>query len=600
MQLPEALQPWREWLNWFAPELWPGFSDLLGRIDPLLGPLRGVQLGGTPEPEGLSDLQRRGPYERLLTSEWLLADELPDEFLRRAATGEHLFLAPEQRARRANRRVVVLFDAGPLQWGAPRLVHLALMILLARRARDAGGQLHWGIVQQPGVLAELDSAAALKRLLQARGETAATAEHWQAWQACLSEQTPAPGECWAVGLRQGPEVAAPTFTHRVQVQRTLDGEGIQLDLHGVRHQRLRLPMPHQGAGQRLLNGDFQTRAATASAPGKSWRAGLSFAPVISPSGSHVAVMLLDEPGSLVFRVPAPGQKKPSVGRKQLWYAGFEPVAADFVGNAFAAALSNANHLHFWKIPALRAVPTPGRDTLLIPSGTATLLPCVSLVGKQLRLYCLDTLGQLVYFGNNERFETSLTPFETHVLGMGRVGQESLAYVKKERERLFLTTLDSRALGKERFLLGAADNASRVLFAGSPGRRQAFVACAVYHPGSQGGEWRVHNRADDALHADIIRLTGGHDAIGLLHLLPEDATSLLLMGGNQRSVCLYSEQNIEVLFTSSSPMVRHSFCPLSGMLAVLTAERELKVYSVRQRQMRLQVMCNQAQSQEATQ
>lgn len=459
--------------------------------------------------------------------------------------------------------------------------------------------MHWGIVQQPGVLAEMDSAAALKRLLQARSEIVASAEHWHAWQAFLAEQPQAPGECWAVGLRHGPEVAAPTFTHRLQVQRTLDGEGLELDLDSVRRQRMRLPMPHQGAGQRLLKGEFQTRAATAMAPSKSWRAGLSFAPLISPTGSHVAVMLLDEPGSLVFRVPAKGQKKPSVGRKQLWYAGFAPVAADFVGNAFAAALSNANYLHFWKIPALRAVPTPGRDSLLIPSGTAALLPCVSLIGKQLRLYCLDTLGQLVYFGNNERFETSLTPFETHVLGMGRIGQESLAYVKKEGERLFLTTLDSRALGKERFLLGAADNASQVLFAGSPGRRASFITCAVYHRVGEGGEWRVHGRADDPLHADIVRLNGGHQAIGLLHLLPGDPASLLLMGGNQRSVSLYVGQNIDVLFTSSSPMLRHSFCPVSGLLAVLTAERELKVYSVRERLMRLQVMCNQANGQEAT-
>ena len=95
MQLPEALQPWRQWLEWFAPQHLPLFADLLGRLNPVLGPLRGRQQGGVPEPDGVGDLQRRGPYERLLSSEWLLADEVPDEFMRRAVGGEHMFLAPQ-------------------------------------------------------------------------------------------------------------------------------------------------------------------------------------------------------------------------------------------------------------------------------------------------------------------------------------------------------------------------------------------------------------------------------------------------------------------------------------------------------------------------
>ena len=156
MQLPEALQPWRQWLEWFAPQHLPLFADLLGRLNPVLGPLRGRQQGGVPEPDGVGDLQRRGPYERLLSSEWLLADEVPDEFMRRAVGGEHMFLAPQYRAREANRLIVVLFDAGPLQWGAARLVHIALLMLLARRAEEAGAQLRWGILQGAPLLHEFD------------------------------------------------------------------------------------------------------------------------------------------------------------------------------------------------------------------------------------------------------------------------------------------------------------------------------------------------------------------------------------------------------------------------------------------------------------
>ncbi len=109
MQLPESLQPWRQWLEWFDPALVPSLGALLSCISPLLGPFRGAQLGGVPEPDGLGNLHRRGSYERLLSSEWLLADEFADEFLRRASSGEHLFLAPQYRTQQASRLIVALF-----------------------------------------------------------------------------------------------------------------------------------------------------------------------------------------------------------------------------------------------------------------------------------------------------------------------------------------------------------------------------------------------------------------------------------------------------------------------------------------------------------
>ena len=136
MQLPDALQPWRPWLGWFTPDLAAELGQLVGRLHPLLGRFRNGSLHGDPEPDGLDDLRQRGSYERLLNSEWLLAGDLPDEFLRRAASGEHLFLAPRPRASQVDRFIVALFDAGPWQLGAPRLAQMAMWILLARRAHN--------------------------------------------------------------------------------------------------------------------------------------------------------------------------------------------------------------------------------------------------------------------------------------------------------------------------------------------------------------------------------------------------------------------------------------------------------------------------------
>ena len=194
MQLPESLQPWRQWLTWFSPEHLPLFADLFGRLNPLLGPWRGRQQGGVPEPDGLGDLQRRGPYERLLSSEWLLAGEMPEEFMRRAVSGEHMFLAPQYRAQQASRLIVVLFDAGPLQLGAPRLVHLALLMLLARRAEEAGAELRWGILQDTPRLYPFDGVAQLKTLLAARSWQLVGEAHWQAWRDWLPAPEKAPRE----------------------------------------------------------------------------------------------------------------------------------------------------------------------------------------------------------------------------------------------------------------------------------------------------------------------------------------------------------------------------------------------------------------------
>ena len=132
--LPDALRPWSTWLAPLDATLALALGALLVSLEPLLGTPRGALVDGEREPDGLGDLSRRGPYHRLLATEWALADEVPDEFLRRAASHEHLFLAPRMVSRRHGASLVAVFDAGPAQWGGPRLAHLALWILLARRA----------------------------------------------------------------------------------------------------------------------------------------------------------------------------------------------------------------------------------------------------------------------------------------------------------------------------------------------------------------------------------------------------------------------------------------------------------------------------------
>ena len=138
MDLPAALQPWQPWLQVFDADIVGVLGELLVRLDPLVGRGSAQVPAMALATEGVGGIDLRGSYERLLLSEWALAQDAPEEFLRRAAGGEHLFLAPHRVQPRTDALIVVVFDAGPLQWGAPRLLQVALWILLARRAVEIG------------------------------------------------------------------------------------------------------------------------------------------------------------------------------------------------------------------------------------------------------------------------------------------------------------------------------------------------------------------------------------------------------------------------------------------------------------------------------
>src|ERR1700742_1564569 len=92
MEFPRSLAPWAHLLKIFPRELSLALGPAVHRLASAVGPLHSPTMANTGDPDGFDDLARRGAYERLLMSAWLLADEVPDEFARRAAMGEHLFL----------------------------------------------------------------------------------------------------------------------------------------------------------------------------------------------------------------------------------------------------------------------------------------------------------------------------------------------------------------------------------------------------------------------------------------------------------------------------------------------------------------------------
>jgi len=79
----------------------------------------------------------------------MLLDAVPEEFLRRAVSHEHMFLRQVYTENTADRRCAVIFDAGVDQLGASRIMHLALLIVLAQRAEVSRAGLSWCVLQDP-------------------------------------------------------------------------------------------------------------------------------------------------------------------------------------------------------------------------------------------------------------------------------------------------------------------------------------------------------------------------------------------------------------------------------------------------------------------
>lgn len=302
--LPVALEPWALWLNLFPPELATAVGELLLRLHPLVGKMSNASLERGTEPAGIGNIVQRGQYERLLMTEWLYADVEPDEFVRRAGSGELLFIGPEPAIHQVSRRSVALFDAGLSQLGEPRLAQLALFILLARRAHEAGAQFTWGIWDRPSVLYEEVGLEGLRRFLKSRTLQAAPSDAAKQWESSLGSDVE---DCWLIGVTGD---APKQSRERVAIRRALIGNHLNVGLQQRRDYRaLQLELPDPKTGVRLLRNPFTPIAPQGIIHHPNSRASRTQAPRFSSGGNFVCVPLLNG-GTIVYHVPKTPRVKP--------------------------------------------------------------------------------------------------------------------------------------------------------------------------------------------------------------------------------------------------------------------------------------------------
>jgi hypothetical protein len=348
MKLPPLLQPWADWLALFPADLGAAVGQLLLRLNPLLTPLKRHAARVAVDPAGVGDIVLRGSYDRLLISEWAYADAVPEEFMRRAANGELLFSGPEPANSEEALCSVALFDAGPFQLGEPRLAHLAMFILLARRAAAAGAEFKWGILQRPGILHVIQGREALQQLLAARGHATADADMVGAWTAELGEGV---ADCWLVGDARSP--CPPQVRSRVAIRRSLLAAQLDVTLAQRRGtSTVALQLPDSADGVRLLRKPFETAAAAGiRQPGAAGAHSLKQAPLFGTARQWVAVRMVNGCMSL-YHVPDSPNAPPGRPRvlNHLKASAQALVGLGLFGKTLAGIRREGNELHMVNFP----------------------------------------------------------------------------------------------------------------------------------------------------------------------------------------------------------------------------------------------------------
>ena len=579
--LPDALRPWREWLSWFDPDLAAQLGPLLQRLHPLLGPFRGQSHGGEPELEGLDDLRSRGAYQHLLATEWLLAEEMPDEFLRRAASGEHMFLAPRPRARRADRSIIALFDAGPLQLGAPRLAQLAIWILLARRAVQAQGEFRWGSLQSPGKLLEARTADDLKALLRARSFVMPDATSHGEWRSTLDEQKVG-GERWLIGpsLVQSELQTLPAFTHRVCVQSGLHGAALDVSLSERGTERtISLPLPEPASSTALLHGSFVRAVSGQQHTSAPNAIAMRRPPVIGFEGTRVALVLRDEPGALVFVIPRSLQDQPSKPRFQRWSAGYGALAISFIGKRLGVLMSDENELRFWGTP-MTMRPCPTREEFHAPSSVATWLQLAWLKhGADHSICVVDQSQRLLrwdFGGSGHAPSERLLLVAENVLSMAQINRGLIVFAYHENGSVYFGKGGPTVGTQKPQHLCEAPSDALVFFGrgSSVAVRTTKQPTETWHFGSWHGQRLVWQA----------QLQAGARVIGLMRE-SNGRTALVTLDRNMLRAH-FSDGANELLYEAPDPIASCTMCPYTSIVAMMTDRRQLIVFAAATRELRL--------------
>jgi hypothetical protein len=618
--LPRQLAPWAPHLALFPEDIALALGPLVIRLSQLIG-AAGIDHGREGTPDGYDGIDRRGSYDRLLASEWLIHDELPDEFLRRVVSGEHAFLRRLHRHEAAGRRTIALFDSGIDQLGAPRIAHVAALVVLAQRAERAGASFAWGILQErDGAPCTPVTEAAVRALIDSRCTGRASHGDIVRWMA--SDGVAGASEIWLVGperlaqenllqenllqenlvqqswrhqasLLAVSDVLEPDAPPRIKV--TVSGS------QGLRPRSVTLDLPEQRAAVQLLRDPFGN-AVTArhkALAGVDVRSAMVF----STDGRRLYLRTAD--GGLVT-IQIPNSPRAQVGKPAV----FKPPA----GHVIAVAASPLNkrvvvicrHADEAAIHLLRrrgrtvdvtehvgGMAAGPDDGLLRPLGLlAGRRPSDGTAPKGVELsfvhLCFVDADGLCVRINSGRLTTS----SGKSVVASRATRDAFVYI----ERSMLRTYSGKSVDVERSLVTSV----KVMRAGKNGELQLTTA-AVDLPGSSGdtryyfgagGLANLVAYSPAASRCTIIHrlqnvtfdVPPSHTVIGMVdlrtveHGRPADQPFAVAIDGNRTAIELLRPGECRRLLTTTAPITSAAASDADRVIAFITQSGELGVYS----------------------
>jgi hypothetical protein len=575
-QLPPLLEPWRPWLSLFPADLAEPLGAILLRLHPQIGPLRSAPARADALPEGVGSIVQRGPYERLLISEWAYADAEPDEFIRRAASGELMFAGPEPAARQRSRRCLALFDAGPAQLGEPRLLHLALFILLSRRAEEAGAGFAWGVLQAPGVVYDAAGRDGLQKLLKARTLAAASPEQLKAWGDAVDH---ASDDAWMIG---GHGQKAPAGVRgQVAIRRQIVGDelDVAITMHLARRQ-ISLPLPPPELAIRLLRSPFEALASRAELRQKEGRPSLLLAPRFAVSSSMLAVPQLDG-GIYIYPVPHSLKSKPGAPRRHAAPSRGAILGAGIYGKSLASLASDNDELRFKGFPSegfsskYASIARPPVEQFRAPPQRARWLQ-IFFLKRQLNerptgprkvrseVFALDMDRKLVCWSRESSMQSGTatnSPIECRTVGRDVIGAE-----QTEGRILFGVASDA---GTEVYGLAAGSaqlatlpyRGTELLFGGLAHwprtRGHGLLALRVSET-----DWWVGSDEQMAM----IKIDDAARVIGVAGSARHKVFGLVVLTAKKRIIELRALSGVRVLVRSAEDIAQASVCARSGNIA----------------------------------
>ncbi len=569
MQLPAPLTPWAPWLTLLPLELADMLGQMLLRLDPFVGRLTPAALDSGDQPAGIGNIVRRGHYERLLMTEWAYADAAPDEFLRRAGSGELLFTGPEPAVRQRALDSIALFDAGPLQLGEPRLAQVSLLILLARRAGQAGARFRWGIWQQPGTLHDSCDAAALRSWTKARS-LITPAQAGQRWQDALPPEVE---DCWLIGAAMADPPAQVSAS--IAIRPSLLAPQLKLTLQQRRAVRtLTLDLPDASDGVALLRQLVARPSQPHAPPPGGARAARSQPPLFGMQGQRLAVAQLGG-GVISYNVPAAAHSKP--GKPRIEPAGKGAIlAAGLFNPKLSCVRAFDQELVFQNFPGplfarqRRSAPRPPREVFLAPPGTARWLPAFfQQTHAQERVVLLDKQQHLVYWqANKDQPSLSFGQAAVNVIGITGL-RRALMFGCREDNGIQLYHWSSEAAQPSKYTF-IGHTGQQLLF-GTSGQRAGYhnLLLAIQRSDS---DWWISHGGDGA----AVEIDDGAIVLGVSPSVRDSDAGLVVLHPGRRRFELRHRRKRRELFSVDEPVQHASFDAVSRRVAWVSA-RSSSVY-----------------------